>query len=295
MIKYDSKLWFRHVVKFHKSDAITMIWKELVVIILLTIGLTYLEINYMNQSKLFSDSIAVYSLVGFVLSLLLVFRTNTAYDRWWEGRKKWGSLVNNSRNLSIKIDKLVKDGSTKEYFSRMIPNFVFSMKEHLRKGVIFEELDLTAEELQLLSNKGHVPAAIVELMYGSVTDLKDKGELSEIDYMILDQNLNSLLDILGACERIKNTPIPFSYSLFLKRFIFLYVTSLPLGFVSTFGYYTVFVAAFIFYALVGMEVLAEEIEDPFGKDTNDLPTDDLAVKIKANVKEILSTSLIQNK
>lgn len=288
MINYDTKTWFSHVIRFHKSDAITIIWKELVLIIAFTIGVTYIEINYMQKSEVFSNAISVYSLVGFVLSLLLVFRTNTAYDRWWEGRKMWGSLVNTSRNLAVKVNNLVDDEEISQYFSRMIPNFVFAMKDHLRDGVVLEELELNSEEADLLGTKEHIPSAIVDLMYKKLKVLKENGRISDIDFMVIDGNLNSLLDILGACERIKNTPIPFSYSLFLKRFIFIYVTTLPLGFVSTFGYYTAFVAGFIFYALVGMEVIAEEIEDPFGKDTNDLPTDELAEKIKANVIEILS-------
>ena len=94
------------------------------------------------------------------------------------------------------------------------------------------------------------------------------------------------MDSLGACERIKNTPIPYSYSIFIKKFIFIYVTTLPLAFVTIFGYYSALIATFIFYVLVSMEVLAEEIEDPFGTDDNDLPTDQLCERIKANVEEV---------
>jgi putative membrane protein len=106
--------------------------------------------------------------------------------------------------------------------------------------------------------------------------------------MVLDRNLNSLMESVGACERIKNTPIPFSYSLFIKKFVFIYVTTLPLAFVVQFGYYSSLIATFVFYVLVSMEVLAEEIEDPFGRDDNDLPTDQLCERIKANVLEILA-------
>ena len=99
--------------------------------------------------------------------------------------------------------------------------------------------------------------------------------------------MNALLDSLGACERILNTPIPFSYSLFLKKFVFIYVTTMPLAFVTTFGYYSALIATFVFYVLVSMEVLAEEIEDPFGTDANDLPTDQLCVMIRKNVEQVL--------
>ena len=124
-------------------------------------------------------------------------------------------------------------------------------------------------------------------MYKKLDQMKREGLLSEETYITIDVNLKSFSDITGSCERIKNTPIPYSYSLFFKKFIFIYVTTLPLAFVYSFGYYSSLVSIFVFYVLVSMEILAEEIEDPFGKDDNDLPTDALSQKIKENVQEIL--------
>ena len=132
----------------------------------------------------------------------------------------------------------------------------------------------------------HIPIAIAQKITEETKSLRAKGSLSEEDYLTIDKNINALLDSLGACERIKNTPIPFSYSLFIKKFIFIYVTTIPLAFITVFGYYSVLIALFVFYVLVSMEVLAEEIEDPFGMDDNDLPTDELSDKIRANVNEI---------
>jgi len=115
-----------------------------------------------------------------------------------------------------------------------------------------------------------------------------EGMISQEEFLAMDKEVKNFTDILGACERIKNTPIPFSYSLFLKKFIFIYVMSLPLGLIPIFHYWTIPVAIFIFYVLVSMEVIAEEIEDPFGLDANDLPTEELSGKIRANVREILA-------
>jgi putative membrane protein len=103
----------------------------------------------------------------------------------------------------------------------------------------------------------------------------------------LDKELKEFTDIIGACERIKGTPIPYSYSMFLKKFIFIYIVTLPFGFVTLSGYLTVPIVVLISYVILSVELIAEEIEDPFGRDVNDLPTDDLAVKIKDNVREIL--------
>ncbi len=288
MIKYNPKSWVQLIFAFHKSDTFRILWKELIYMGLFTLLVAFIEIQYFPNATYLKDLIAVYSLVGFVISLLLVFRTNTASDRWWEGRKKWGEFVNDARNLAVKVNMLNLDQPDIDFFRRMIPNFMYAAKEHLRDGVKMEELELSADEFVLLSRKEHVPLALVDLMYSRLAALKKEGRLTEQDFLAIDQNLNAFMNSLGACERILNTPIPFSYSLFLKKFIFIYVTTLPLAFVTTFGYFAALIATFVFYVLVSMEVLAEEIEDPFGTDDNDLPTDQLCDKIKAGVHEVLS-------
>ena len=288
MVNYNPKTWLIHILSLHKSDTIRVLWKELLSIALLTTLLTYLEITYLDDAGWMKDLMAVYSLVGFVLSLLLVFRTNTGYDRWWEGRKKWGELVNNTRNLAIKISATSIPKEDKVYLGRMISNYPLALKEHLRKGVELSILDLSTKEVEEFAKKLHVPNEIAKRIYKRLNDLKSKGDLTEVDLLYMDTNLKTFTDITGACERIKNTPIPYSYSLFLKKFIFLYVTTMPLAFVSSFGYWSILLTTFVFYVLVSMEVLAEEIEDPFGTDDNDLSTDDLADKIKSGVGEILN-------
>jgi putative membrane protein len=287
MIKYNPKSWLKLIFAVHKSDTIRILWREMIYIGAFTSLVAFIEINFFPEAKQLEKLISVYSLIGFVISLLLVFRTNTAYDRWWEGRKSWGALVNDSRNLAIKIATKLSDEEDRDLFRRMIPNFVYASKEHLRSGVQMDELDLNAEEKASLVRKGHIPSAIVQVMMERIQLRQREKTLSGEDLLILDQNMNALLDSLGACERILNTPIPFSYSLFLKKFIFIYVTTLPLAFVTIFGYYSALVATFVFYVLVSMEVLAEEIEDPFGVDDNDLPLDEICERIKLNVNEII--------
>ena len=286
MIKYNPKSWFQLIFAFHKSDTIRILWKELIYIGLFTVGIAYVEITYFPEATFLSNLTAVYSLVGCVISLLLVFRTNTAYDRWWEGRKKWGEMVNDSRNLAVKISTLKFDKEENDFFRRMISNFTFATKEHLRRSINLDELQLTDEERKGLEKKTHIPVEIIHLMFKHMNKLKSEGRLSEIEYLAINDNLDSLVDSLGACERILNTPIPYSYSLFLKKFIFIYTTTLPLAFVTTFGYFSALIATFVFYVLVSMEVLAEEIEDPFGIDDNDLPTDQLCETIRKNVNEV---------
>jgi putative membrane protein len=288
MIKYNPKIWFSQILKVPKSDTMRILLPEMVILAVLSTGLTYLELTYFKDLKIFKDAIAVYSLIGFVLSLLLVFRTNTAYDRWWEGRKKWGELVNNTRTLAIKVATTTENQKNRTFFNRMIANYACALKWHLRDETEELDVDLSEEEKVSFNKASHKPSYISKLMYLKLREMQKSGEISDIEYLAMDTNLNTFSNITGACERIKNTPMPFSYNLFLKKFIFIYVTTLPLGFVSSFGYGTVLIAVFIFYILVSIELLAEEIEDPFGIDDNDLPLDELVVKIRENVNDILT-------
>lgn len=287
MIKYNPKSWFKLIFALHKSDTMRILWKELIYIAVLSGIIAWIEITYFPSIKALANLNIVYSLVGFVISLLLVFRTNTAYDRWWEGRKKWGELVNDSRNFAVKLSSMNLQQEDNIFFSRMIANFAIASKDHLKQIAIIENLDLTAEEIKRMQDSEHVPVEIVQMMYERLSQLKQTGVLQREDYIVLDSNLNGFLNMIGACERIRNTPIPFSYSLFIKKFIFIYTGTLPIAFVSLLGYYSVIVTVLVFYVLVSMEILAEEIEDPFGLDDNDLPTDEISERIKALSMRIL--------
>ncbi len=285
MINYNPKNWLNFIFSFHKSDTVRMMWKELVYISALSILIAYVEITFFPEAYFLKNLTAVYSLLGFVISLLLVFRTNTAYDRWWEGRKAWGALVNDSRSLSSKLSALHLTVEEKISFTRLIPLFVYATKQHLRNQDLKEEASaqLGLNDMEL---SGHQPLRIVQMLRAEVEQLYQKGTVQHMQWFAINNDLDALIDSLGICERIKNTPIPFSYSLFIKKFIFIYVITMPLAFVPLFGYLSVFISTFVFYALVSMELLAEEIEDPFGIDENDLPTDQLCLTIQNNVQQI---------
>jgi putative membrane protein len=232
----------------------------------------------------------MHSLLGFVISMLLVFRTNTAYDRWWEGRKLWGSLVNNSRNLALKLDVVLDKGDedNRFFFRETIPLYAFTLKEHLQSEVTRLMLDeIDHPELSKLDTRKHVPNQIAGLMMSRVNKLYKEGTITGDQLITLNSELSSFTDICGACERIKNTPIPYSYSSFIKKFIVVYVLTLPLGYVFNLGYYVAPIVTFVFYVLASLELVAEEIEDPFGTDANDLPMDKMAGNIKKHVGEII--------
>ena len=289
MVKYNPKTWFTLIFHAYSRQVMRTLMPALAFITLYTILIAYLDLDYFKWG--FKSTTQVHSLLGIVLGLFLVFRINSAYDRWWEGRKLWGSLVNNTRNLALKLAAFLPPGDkeSRDYFAQMIPNFVMAMKEHLRNGSNLEELDIVGGEgfLKRLKGKDHIPNMITLMIYERVNALyKNKGLTGE-QFFVLDKEIKSFSDILGGCERIKNTPIPYSYSMYIKKFIFVYTVTLPFAFVNEYHYWTVPMVLLIFYILVSLEIIAEEIEDPFGRDVNDLPTDELSEKIKKNVREIL--------
>lgn len=287
MIKYNPKDWFSLIFEFHKSDTLRKLIYVLLIYGIYTTAIVYVELHYTELKS----TIAIHSLIGFVLGLLLVFRTNTAYDRWWEGRKLLGALVNTSRNLALKINTFLpaNEKAKRKLFSQLISNYCFSMKNHLRDKKIVSELELTAElsEKELLSSNHH-PNLIAQKIFNQTKSMYDQKNITDNIYLTIDDQVKQYTDIIGGCERIKKTPIPYSYNIFIKKFIFIYTMTLPLGLATTFEYWAIPISLFILYILASLELLAEEIEDPFGEDTNDLPVNDICVTIKKNVEEILN-------
>ncbi|AWO00417.1 hypothetical protein DLD77_01185 [Chitinophaga alhagiae] len=291
MINYNPKDWFTFIFRIHKADTVKRLFPMFVAIALYSAAIAWLELEVFRLSE--KDHIrnitAMHGLLGFVISLLLVFRTNTAYDRWWEGRRQWGLLVNNSRNLALKLQAILPKGHpARAYFHTMIPNYAFAMKDHLRGEFHIHSLEgLTAEETAALDGQRHMPNQVAAFIMNKTGELYRQQVITGDQLITINAQLESLTDICGACERIKNTPIPFSYSVFLKKFIFFYVMTLPMGYVFGLGYLVIPMVVFIFYVLASLELIAEEIEDPFGKDANDLPTDVISGNIRKHVQEII--------
>lgn len=292
MITYNPRDWFTFIFRFHKADTLRKLAPLIVGICVYCFLVAYVELNILEWSKNSKVSYisVMHQLLSFVISMLLVFRTNSAYDRWWEGRKLWGSLVNNSRNLAIKLQAMLgqDDEAHRKFFRRVIPMYSSILSNHLHAEstrLALDESDKT--ELGQLDTEKHLPNQVAALLIQRVYRLHAEGKISGDQLIILNSELQSFTDICGACERIKNTPIPYSYSVFIKKFIFFYVMTLPISFVFTLGYLAIPIVAFIFYVLASLEIIAEEIEDPFGGDENDLPTQKLAQNIRKHVAEIL--------
>lgn len=289
---YNPKEWFRILFQFHKYDTLRKLFPLILIISVYSAIVAYFELNYLylGERGYLKNIYQMHGLLGFALSLLLVFRTNTAYDRWWEGRKLWGALVNNSRNLAIKLHTLLpkEDVATRAFFRKTIPLYATVLKDHLQSESTRYALDdIDHPELNSLEDGTHTPNRVARVMLDRVMQLHKEGVLTGEQLLYLNDEVRSFTDICGACERIKNTPIPYSYSAFIKKFIFIYIMTLPLGYVFQLEYIIVPVVAIVFYVLASLELIAEEIEDPFGKDSNDLPMDKIASNIQKHVAEII--------
>ncbi|MBE2231667.1 MAG: hypothetical protein IAE96_13540 [Chitinophagaceae bacterium] len=294
MISYNTRDWFTFIFRFHKADTFRQLLPLMIGICAYSALIAWLELYYWNLSdKNYVRNIPVmHSLLGFAISMLLVFRTNTAYDRWWEGRKLWGALVNNSRNLAMKLAAILpaSDEQTRSFFRKAIPSYAYALHNHLHKEKTRTELfedDEHGHIFRSIDRDKHIPNQLALLLYRQVQQLHAEGRISGEQLLFLNAELQSFTDICGACERIKNTPIPFSYSVFIKKFIFFYIMTLPFGYVFQLGFYVVPVVAFIFFVLASLELIAEEIEDPFSGDPNDIPTELLSQNIQRHVAELI--------
>lgn len=294
MISYNPKEWFTFIFRFHRADTIRKLFPLLTGICVYSGIIAFLEIEFFKlaETSHVKNIPVMHTLLGFAISMLLVFRTNTAYDRWWEGRKLWGALVNNSRNLAMKLAVMLPetDKEQRAFFRKIIPAYAYALHNHLRREdtriALFEE-DAGHPIFQHIDKDKHVPNQVSLLMYRHIQQLYKEQKLTGDQLIILNAELQSFTDICGACERIKNTPIPYSYSVFIKKFIFFYIMTLPFGYVFSLGYYVIPVVAFVFYVLASLELIAEEIEDPFGNDENDVPTDKIAMNIHKHVAELI--------
>lgn len=292
MIDYNPKEWLRYIFYFQKADTVRKLMPMILIMAAYSSVIAYLIIVHfrITENNDLKNISLMHSLLGFVISMLLVFRTNTAYDRWWEGRKQWGMLVNGSRNLALKLAALIgpEYADEREFFKKMIPNYAFAMKNHLRNRYISEEFeDTKLFQKSSLVTTDHVPNQIAAAIFAKVIELQKKGALLPEHTIILNHELEGFTNICGACERIKNTPIPLSYSSFIKKFIFIYCLTLPIGYVFSLHFLVIPFVMFVFYILASLEVIAEEIEDPFGEDSNDLPMERISAGIRTATQTLL--------
>jgi putative membrane protein len=220
-----------------------------------------------------------------VLGWLLVFRTNTAYDRWWEARTLWGALVNSTRNLALKLSRLVVIPPADLLEARRaLIAFPYGLRDHLRSECELRSLPgFESDE----SEVEHVPAYLVRRVYDVLARATREGEINGDELRVIDAELRRYLDICGGCERIYKTRVARSYRVFARQCIFLFLITLPWGIAHDFGYWTIPLTIITAYFMIGLETVAEHVEEPFGYDEDDLDLDGLCETMDRSVQEII--------
>ena len=300
MISYNPKEWFTFLFKIHQYETFRQLLPLMLGVSLYSGLIAFLEMHTFispdikEQTKSIST---IFSILGFTLSLMLAFRTNSAYDRWWEGRKLWGDLTNSSRGFAAHLNAILEktDVQNRKIISSHIVCFAYALRFHLKgerteRDIFENELDehFLLNYRELFSSAQNQPLVIYKSLVEFIHQLNRSGKISIEQIYVVKQELNKFIDVLGACERIQSTPIPFSYAAFLKKFIFFYVMLFPLIYGIHMSYYIIPVTVFILYVLASIELIAEEIEDPFSDSPNDLPTFKLAKGIAMGAKNLLA-------
>jgi putative membrane protein len=230
-----------------------------------------------------------------VLGLLLVFRTNTAYDRFWEGRKSWGAIVNTTRNLARQIwisvdEKELKDKDHKIAALNLLVAFGVATKLHLRGEPVNSDLEalIPANKFTKLKMMNNPPLDISIWIGDYLQEQYQRHCINNYQCANMQELLNILVDNLGTCERILKTPMPLAYAIHLKQLLLLYCFLLPFQIVDDLHWWTGLISALVSFTLLGIEAIGLEIENPFGYDANDLPLDTICKVMKRNIDDLIS-------
>lgn len=245
-----------------------------------------------------------FTIVGLALSIFLGFRNNAAYDRYWEGRKLWGSMVNTTRSFAIQIltvmdhdgDDRSELASFQQSLIRLILAYVNALRHRLRDSDPQSELTeyiSDADVRDSLCRHQNLPVAIARQIAESLRIAHKSGWLDTLHVPLLHENLTQMVAVQGACERIKGTPIPFTYSVLTHRTVMLYCLALPFGLFETVGLMTPLVVGFVAFTFLGLDAVGDEIEQPFGVEDNQLPLHSITRTIEINLLQLVETDPAQ--
>ncbi|HEX6774068.1 MAG TPA: bestrophin family ion channel [Acidobacteriaceae bacterium] len=228
-----------------------------------------------------------FTLVGVALALFLGFRNSSAYDRWWEGRRLWGGLVNTTRSLARQALTMTGEASGKRDFINMLIAFTDAMRDQLRGDTFIRSAELLPPMLAAeVDGARYKPVIILRAMGSWVAERRSDGAFSDIIESAIDRNLVELSNILGGCERIASTPVPFSYSVMIHRVVYFYCALLPFGLVDAIAWMTPAVALALAYSFIALDSLAGELETPFKRDENGLALDAISLNIELSLREM---------
>lgn len=273
-------------------------WRRVTMLLLVSAAVALL--NWWQGKHIVSFSVVPASILGVAISFLVGFRVNSAYERWWEARKLWGAIVNDSRSFARQATTFLSlrhnpNGSeaeaqalARELVYRQIA-FAYATKNSLRKLEVLPELApfLPPEEIQSLSNEKNIPVALLHRQAQRLRHIHESGYIEDFRHMQMDAKLSTLNDSLGGCERIKNTVFPRQYSDYSTLFVIIYTFLLPFTLVKEMGFLVIpatVVIGFIFYAL---DAIASGIDNPFNNTLNDTPLNSICRTIEINLRQML--------
>lgn len=293
MIIRKKEHWFKMLFIWHGSVLPTVL-PRLILLLIISICVVWF------RGTIFSFKVPLnpvpLTLFGFVLALFLGFRNNVSYDRFWEGRKLWGALLNDTRSLArqaltLPIDSAEKNLTTS--FIQLLISFTYALKHQLRDTDARPDLKnrLNQAHFTLIATAKYKPVMLMKLMAEWIKNAKNEGKIDSIQQARFDENLDKLSDIVGGCERIVSTPIPYSYRVLLHRTVYLYCFLLPFGLVDSLQWLTPLIVVFIAYTFVAFEAIADEIEQPFGTEANDLALNSMCLMIETTLLELAGERL----
>lgn len=288
MIIKKKDTWFKMLFEW-RGSVLPQLLPRLLLLLLFSFLIVYFK-PYFIQYNLHVNP-AIFTLFGIALAIFLGFRNSVSYDRFWEGRKLWGALLNDTRSLARQSITLINDkdyDTERQDFINLLIAFVYSLKHQLRETNPDEDLDrlLPKEFATELKEVQYKPIIILKALGVWVKNAKSENKIDSITQLAFEENLNKLSDIVGGCERIAGTPIPYTYSVLLHRTVYIYCFLLSFGFVETMGWVTPFVIVFIAYTFVALEAIADELENPFGMQPNDLALDTMSQMIENTLLEL---------
>ncbi|GGF04904.1 membrane protein [Aliidongia dinghuensis] len=251
--------------------------------------LTTLACGVVYWTKLHGDplsafGIAPFSFIGISISVFLSFRNNACYDRWWEARKQWGRLIVAARSFARETMALPVD---RRRLLRAVCAYAHALRARL-DGTSEADACRTWGTLgPVRPGSANATNRLLDQIGQECSRLADEGRISEWRYMLLESRLVEMSEVQAACERIKNTPLPFAYTLLIHRTTYLFCCLLPFGVAPQLGWSTPILVAVVSYTFFGLDAIGDELEDPFGRNENDLPLDDLVRTIETDIGESL--------
>lgn len=325
MITYETDSWLRLLFTF-KGSVLTHIWRRVVaatafsVVVTVMMDLDVIHALYVAlidedapkellDPKQLSLTTLPFTLIGTALAIFLGFRNNSSYDRFWEGRKLWGRMINLTRTLTRQTMTLVaperggaldedaaaeaRAGFEHELVYRLVA-YVHALRHHLRQERDFEDCRpfMPEGELDVALAAPNAPIHMLHRMGERYAEAWRAGWVETMHLPTLENSLLIITDIQGGCERIQKTPIPFAYTVLMHRIVALYCFALPLGIYTTIGDFTPIVVLIISYSFLGLDAIGQELEEPFGTEPNDLPLSAICRMLEIECRQRLGESAL---